>query len=208
MEPAFEFEEFEFVAEIDNCIAEMSYEQFLDYIELPENMYQRFELAEGRVVAMSSPTSKHQFISGEIARKTGNYLEGKQCRVFQDLNVHLYKEGIGKETSVFRPDVLVGCDREKITDRGYEGTPEWIVEVISKSNPQHDYLYKLAYYMRYGVKEYWIVDHFANLVTIYKNSNEEKYTVKQYTFSDRIQVGIFSDLHIDFSEVLALISDM
>ena len=39
----------------------------------------------------------------------------------------------------------------------YKGVPTLIVEVVSPSNDSDDYVKKLNLYMRFGVKEYWIV---------------------------------------------------
>ena len=185
----------------------MTYKEFMEFINLPKNQGKTFELMDGYVIAMSSPTTNHQRICGYIARKVGNYLEGKQCEVFQNLNVHLYKKDLGRRKNVFQPDMMVGCDQEKMTDHGYEGTPEWVVEVISKSTARNDYFAKTFFYLNYGVKEYWIVDLSADQITVYLNHEEKPPIIQTYTFNDRIKVSIFDDFYIDFSEVLSLISN-
>ena len=90
-----------------------------------------------------------------------------------------------------------------MTDRGYEDTPEFVAEVISKSTARNDYFTKCSYYMEYGVKEYWIIDQLADQILVYLNSGEESPTVYRYTFSDMIKISLFEDLYIDFNEVLA-----
>jgi len=167
---------------------------FITFIEHPINQDKTFELINGYIISMSSPSSNHQRISGYIARKLGNYLENKQCEVFQDINVFL-------DDDVFRPDIIVGCDKSKMTDKGYEGIPEFIVEVISKTTAQYDYSIKLSKYMKY-VKEYWIVDMFANQILTYINNGKTK--VHYYTFFDKIEIF---DTFIDFSEISKLISN-
>ena len=219
-----------------NSDQRMLLDEFMAFINLPENDDKRFELIGGYLVAMSSPVSNHQRIVSYMVRKIGNYLEGKNCEVIPDLNVYLYREDIGQCENVFRPDILIACDRKKIADRGHEGTPEFIAEVISKSTGRNDYITKCGYYMEYGVKEYWIVDPYANKILVYFNKDENKDgnedenkggnkdknkdenkgdnkdekippVVRQYTFNDKVQVSLFGDLYIDFSEVLELISD-
>lgn len=183
---------------------EMSFDEFMRFIDLPENQDKTFELISGYVVAMAgNTTSKHQSISGDIARIIGNYLKGKECKVFQDLNVFLYRVDINKCDKIFQPDVFIGCNRSKMTDRGYEDTPEFVAEVISKSTARNDYFTKCSYYMEYGVKEYWIVDLFANQILVYLNQEEESPIVHKYTFDDQVKVSLFDGLYIDFKEVLA-----
>lgn len=59
------------------------------------------------------------------------------------------------------------CDRDKISDRGCEGAPDLVVEVISPSTKEKDYSDKLYKYRTAGVKEYWIIDEKAGEVIIY-----------------------------------------
>ncbi len=56
------------------------------------------------------------------------------------------------------PDISVICDPDKLTDRGCEGAPDWIIEIISPGTFSHDYVRKLNLYLDAGVKEYWIAD--------------------------------------------------
>ena len=190
-------------AHIANAAKEVTFDNFMEFINLTENQDKTFELIGGYLVAMAgNATSNHQSICSDIVREVGVYLKGKHCKVFQDLNVYLFKEDIGKCKNVFQPDIMVGCDRSKMTNRGYEGSPEWVIEVISKSTARNDYFTKLNYYMEYGVAEYWIVDQFANQIVVYLNSDEGSPLVQRYTFSDSVKVGQFDDLYIDFNEVL------
>ncbi|MCL2462824.1 MAG: Uma2 family endonuclease [Defluviitaleaceae bacterium] len=186
---------------------EMSLEEFENFISLPENQNTTYELVEGHPVMMSgNATTNHQRICGYIARKLGNYLEGKTCEAFQDLNVYLYRENVEKCANVFQPDVMVGCDKDKMAGRGYEGSPELVIEVVSKSTARNDYLYKYMYYMDYGVSEYWIVDMFADQIIVYVNGGENPPTIFKYTFADTVKVGIFEDFSVDFKEISAIIS--
>ena len=183
-----------------------SFEDFLNIRELPKNQNRTLELIDGFVYMMAGNTSSnHQRISGYIARKIGNYLDGKKCEVFQDLNVYLYKDDINECENVFQPDILVGCDKEKMTDKGYEGTPEFIVEVVSKSTAQRDYFLKYKFYMDFGVKEYWIVDLFKEHVIVYINCGENPPDLYKYSFNDEVNIGVFGDLSIDFKEILKIV---
>jgi len=186
---------------------EYTLDEFLDYINMPENQCVNFELIDGYIVAMSGNASfNHQRISGYLLRMIGNYLEGKICEAVHDTNVYLYKENIGKCKNVFQPDILVGCDKDKMTDRGYEGTPDFIIEVVSRSSARNDYVTKLNRYMEFGVKEYWIIDHERNKILVCLNAGDKPPIINEYSFSDRVNVTIFNNLTIDFNEIAAMLS--
>jgi Uma2 family endonuclease len=120
---------------------ETSVNEFIDFINRPENQTKKFELLDGYIIMTAGNTSmNHIRVCGHIARRIGNYLEGKKCEVFQDANVYLYKEEIGRCKNIFQPDIIIGCDSRKATNKGYEGTPEFVAEVTGKSTSRMDYL--------------------------------------------------------------------
>ncbi len=80
------------------------------------------------------------------------------------------------------PDVLLICDPDKLDDRGYEGAPDWIIEIVSPASRRMDYYTKLFKYRTAGVREYWIVDPVKKLVMVYDFENED---TEQYTFRIR-----------------------
>ena len=44
------------------------------------------------------------------------------------------------------PDISVICDKNKLDDRGCNGSPDWVIEITSPSDPQRDYGIKLFKY--------------------------------------------------------------
>ena len=56
------------------------------------------------------------------------------------------------------PDISIICDPDKLNDKGCNGAPDWIIEIVSPSSRKMDYITKTNLYMNAGVKEYWIVD--------------------------------------------------
>lgn len=55
------------------------------------------------------------------------------------------------------------------------GVPSLIIEILSPSNQSHDLVTKLNLYMKYGVKEYWIVNPILNTVMLYSLNKENVY---------------------------------
>ena len=183
-----------------------SLDDFVNLISRPDNQDKAYELINGCIIMITGNASgNHHRINGYIFRKIGNYLDGKKCEVFQDINTYLFSDDIGNCKNVFQPDILVGCDRESVTDRGYEGVPVFIAEVTSKTTAKYDYFVKSARYMQFGVKEYWIIDLHKNQILVFLNGNEDPPTVRAYTFENAINLSVFDDLSIDFSEILKIV---
>ena len=88
------------------------------------------------------------------------------------------------------------CDPHKLDDRGCNGAPDWIIEIVSPSSKKMDYLLKLLKYRSCGVKEYWIVDSEKDRVIVYNFTGDE--SINEYTLEDAVKAGIYEELVIDF----------
>ena len=159
----------------------------------------RAELIDGEIYYMSGPSANHQAISSFLHLKIGNYLLGKTCRVFYaPFDVYLQHED--EDTpNIVQPDLMVICDRNKITKKGCIGAPTWVIEIVSSGTSRRDYLTKLSLYADYGVKEYWIVNPMNETITVYRLV--EELTPAVYTFRDTIKVHTLADLSIDFTQL-------
>ena len=94
---------------------------------------------------------------------------------------------------------MIICDKDKLDGKRCNGAPDFIIEIVSASNPSDDYIRKLYYYKNAGVREYWIVDPRRKLVTV--NYFEENMLNIQYSFEATIKVHIYEDLFINFLEI-------
>mgnify|MGYP002073936752 CR=1 FL=1 len=83
--------------------------------------------------------------------------------------------------------------QDKITDKGCNGAPDWIIEIISPGNKEMDYFKKLFKYQAAGVREYWIVDPIKEIVMVYRF---EKETMEEYSFGEDVPVGIYDGFSI------------
>jgi Uma2 family endonuclease len=120
---------------------------------------ERYELYEGNALMMAPPMRLHQEILGAIFNKLYNFLEGKPCKVYPaPFGVRLFPQKDKSDAFYFEPDIVVVCDPSKLDDRGCNGAPDLVVEILSPSTVKHDLLYKFNKYLDAGVREYWIVD--------------------------------------------------
>ena len=128
---------------------------YADYAALPDDG-RRYELDEGEIVVTPAPSTRHQTVSKNLMYLIESYLREHRAGVLFYAPVDL----ILSETTVLQPDLLVVLQgRERIiTERGVEGPPDLVVEVLSPATVARDRKSKFQLYARYGVTHYWIVD--------------------------------------------------
>ena len=126
-----------------------------DYLARPDE-YPRYELLEGEMVEIVSPTTRHQRILQ---------------RLFRVLDQHCATHGLGEvfvapldvilsRNVVVQPDILFiskARQAELIGER-ITGAPDLVIEILSPATSARDFNQKRKLYARHGVKEYWIVD--------------------------------------------------
>jgi len=152
---------------------------------------------------MAAPSVWHQLTAGEIYRQLGNWLEGKPCRPFTapfDVRLFPPRDGADDEhdTTVVQPDVLVVCDREKLSDgRACKGAPDFVVEVASKGSRGKDFGEKKNLYEKAGVREYWVVNNDA----VYKYAmagGKYQETIHELDEGLEMDVGVLPGCRVSF----------
>lgn len=199
-----------------------------DIEALPEG--ERAELIDGELFRMDAPARRHQDILLELAIEIRLYIRRNTgaCKIY----VAPFGVRIKKDTRNYvEPDISVICDRDKLDEKGCQGAPDWMIEIVSPSSRKMDYERKVTLYREAGAREYWIVDPETETVTVYDFTHDAETTLRpaqdtgstemahkseqhadeghsahypepmRYTFSDRIKVGIFEDLWLNLSEM-------
>jgi Uma2 family endonuclease len=137
-----------------------------DYLKTP--MGGKYQLIDGEIIEMTSPTPSHQdtvLTLGMLLKKFAN--ENKLGKVFiAPLDIYL------GENETYQPDVFfISKERESIIgEKKIEGAPDLVIEVLSESTAYYDLKKKKAVYEKSGVSEYWIVDPEEKNIEIYENS--------------------------------------
>ena len=178
-----------------------------------------------------APTIKHQDISFRLSGIFYQCLKNSRCRAFaapfdvilmEDKHLNLLvndssdqneksvsnkrgeNENIvqGKEIhTVVQPDLVVVCDDKKLKTRGCFGSPDIVVEILSKSTAYKDETEKLKVYEKHGVKEYWIVNPDAEYIMVYRLDGlkyaKPEYLIKEDTLvSHAVDVLTFGLLEL------------
>jgi prevent-host-death family protein len=181
----------------------VSYEEFL---QITEESEKRYELIDGEIYILSSPSYPHQKAVGIIYNSFVTWFKGKKCEpLVSPFDVTLHKSE--SNICVVQPDILVICDHENIDGKGrYKGTPTLVVEVLSDSTRSKDFLKKTDLYMRTDVKEYWVVNNKDKEILIYtfKDYGYKEYgveNVKAYRENEKAESVTFKGLTVDLTNV-------
>jgi len=182
---------------------------YAEYLGTPDE--ERWEIINGVPYNMTpAPSRQHQKITGNLHLAFGNYLHKKTCDVYiSPFDVRLFTNGKNDNEikDVVQPDLTIVCDPSKLDDRGCNGAPDLVVEVLSPSTFKRDKVEKLYLYRKAKVKEYWIIDLDREAIEIFRfDDDPDKFPdIQIYTLkdNDKVQVGIFDDLTIDLQDVFA-----
>lgn len=153
---------------------------------------ERAELIDGHIYYMAPPSTKHQRLLNYIITEINLHIRESDgdCEVFP-APFAVFLEGNDK--NYVEPDISVVCDRDKITDKGCNGAPDWVIEIVSPSSRKMDYFKKLFKYRTSGVREYWVVDAEKELVTVYDFVHDD---MEEYSFGADVPVGIYEGCSI------------
>ncbi|EJW10819.1 hypothetical protein A33M_4052 [Rhodovulum sp. PH10] len=149
--------------------ARMTVQEFLDWsARQPET--ERYELVDGRVVAMTRDSVKHNRAKSAVYRALYDAIQSAPvpCEVFID--------GVGVrvgERTVRIPDVVVHCGAEPDPDALLIDTPVIVVEVVSPSSEREDRETKLVdYFALPSVAHYLIVAGTQGAVVHHRRTGE------------------------------------
>lgn len=179
------------------ALAQKKYYTLNDIYSLPEG--QRAELIDGHIYNMAPPLRIHQHLVMNLAALIHNYIKTNQgeCLVYPaPFAVFLSKD----DKNYVEPDISVICDKSKLDDRGCNGAPDWIIEIVSPSTQQMDYGIKLFKYRTEGVREYWIINPMTRTVNVFDFEFEK--STYQYGFDSDIPVCIYNNLVVKINKLL------
>ena len=144
-----------------------------EFARLPDQGSRRAEVIDDELYVTPAPTPWHQRVVTRLIEVLGPFV--------RELDLGEVLPGpvdvIFAEGDYLEPDlVFVRRDRLRLlSDRGIEGPPDLVVEVLSPSTAGRDRGLKRDRYRLYGVAEYWVVDPDAE-------------TSEVWDFRDRVDV--------------------
>jgi len=169
---------------------------------------ERWELIEGQAWSMSpAPMRGHQKLSARLFNQVYDYLKGKLCEVYAapfDILLPEGEESDDEVDTVVQPDIVVICDKSKLTKRGARGAPDWVIEILSPRTAKKDFETKFHLYERHGVREYWIVDPGAAAIHAWRLGATGRFGEETlYEEEDRAASTALAGFAIDMKEFFA-----
>lgn len=153
---------------------------YSEYARLPDDG-NKYEVIDGEVFVTPAPTPNHQRVATTLFFELRHYVERYGLgEMLWDVDL-LFVSG-----QFLRPDMLFvpTSERDRVTDRGMEGVPGLVVEVLSPSTASVDRVRKPRRYADFGVPAYWVVDPWDRMVLEYELSRGQ---VDGVPYPDRVE---------------------
>jgi len=171
-----------------------------DYLAMPDE-YPRYELLEGELIEMVSPTTRHQLVLQRLFKVLDAHTEAHHLGVIfvAPLDVILSR------TVVVQPDLLFisKARRAELIGERITGAPDLVVEVLSPATSARDFNQKRKLYARHGVKEYWIVDPDDGTIEVQRLQGTVFSTLALYEKGQILTTPTFEGLGVDVGQVFA-----
>ena len=176
---------------------------YADYLSW--RFQERVELIRGRLMPMSpSPNTLHQSISRELSLPLFTFFKRSDCQAFSapfDVRLPVSLKA-NETTTVVQPDLCVICDPSKLDDRGCNGAPDLVIEILSPGNTKREMREKYQVYEEAGVREYWLVHPTDREVRVYVRNAAGVFEGLAPVIEDDVLVSsIFPALTIDLNNV-------
>lgn len=166
---------------------------YQDYAELPADG-RRYEILEGELAVNPAPNPNHQRCLGRLHVLT--WLHATTHGLGEVLMAPL--DVILDEFTIVQPD-LVYLDPSRagqVSERGIEGPPTLVVEVLSPSTARVDRVRKRQLYARFGVPYYWIVAPDNRSVEAYALEGEDYRLLATATGRQPVGLAPFPSLEL------------
>lgn len=168
---------------------------YADYLTWPDE--ERWEIIGGEAYDMTpAPSIGHQQSVIKLAGVFDAFFRGKQC-----ITLIAPTDVVLDETNIVQPDLLVVCDREKITDANIQGAPDMVIEVLSPSTKLKDKREKKSLYERFGVKEYILVHPQDGMVDRYRLVEGRYLSEDVFNWDETLTSYAFPDLTLNLWEI-------
>jgi Uma2 family endonuclease len=169
-----------------------------DFWAIPAS--ERFhELIDGEIVQKADPSAEHGSAQVGVVRAVVPYQRRSGGGGPGGWWILTEVEILLETGEVVRPDV-VGFRRERCPERPKGNPvrlrPDWICEIVSPNNPQHDTIKKLRLYHRVELPHYWLLDPRDLTLTVMRFSRDGFVTLLRAASDEVVRAEPFDSAEI------------
>lgn len=169
---------------------------YSDYARIPPDG-KRYELLAGELYVTPAPSPRHQRISRRLQRQLEDYFHGRGLGEVFNAPIDL----ILTPHDVVQPDLVVVTEAAQVSDRGIQGPPTLVVEVLSPTTREYDRTVKARRYAALGVHHYWVVDPESSRLECYRAQAAEYALVAQGEGDQTLTHPDWPDLSLTLAEL-------
>ena len=171
-----------------------------DIWDTPEDG-KRYEVVDGELYVTPPPREPHQRASTNLVGYIWQYVHQRRLGT-------VYSAPFGvvlDEDNGVQPDIVyVSRERQgMIVERGIEGAPDLVVEVLSRSTEARDRGIKMKRYAAAGIPHYWIVDPRVRALEAYRLDAQGYALTGSYGPGSTFRPELFPGLEIPIDELWA-----
>lgn len=172
-----------------------------DYKNLPESETKRYELIEGELIMVPSPTFEHQDISVRLEFALYEFVRKHKLGTVLDAPLDVVLD----DENVVQPDIIfISKARSHIIHKeAIKGAPDLVIEILSPSTSERDRTVKKKLYARAGVTEYWLVDPESKTVELFKLGEAGFERAALYKKDETLTSLVLPGLRIPLSEIFS-----
>ena len=170
-----------------------------DYLNIPEEDENRYELINGELYMAPAPSWEHQESSGNLYSILRAFVLANLLGrvVYSPIDMFL------SDGDVFQPDIAFISNERLgiIRSDGIHGAPDLVIEVLSPGTERIDRTLKSERYEMFDVSEYWQANPIAKTILVLRARDGAFERVGLFTEGMTLETPLLPGLRVDVSEV-------
>ena len=170
-----------------------------DYLNIPEEDENRYELINGELYMAPAPSWEHQESSGNLYSILRAFVLANLLGrvVYSPIDMFL------SDGDVFQPDIVFISNERLgiIHSDGIHGAPDLVIEVLSPGTERIDRTLKSERYEMFDVSEYWQANPIAKTILVLRARDGAFERVGLFTEGMPLETPLLPGLRVDVSEV-------
>ena len=181
------------------------------YLNLPDDLT-HYEIIDGEVIPLASPTIKHQIVSRELFRRLDTQITAKRLGeiLYAPLDFVIRRAPVRTR----QPDLFF-LSRERLHDWAHlqdqprlEFAPDLVIEILSPSDTYTYWSEKLQDYFALGVPEVWLVDVDKRAIEVQVREAGGYRSLGWFAGEQMVPSQVLAGLELKPAEVFAVLDEL